>query len=542
MPALVIRSREGLQRTVELSARPITVGRADSCDVVLPRDAEISREHAMVWLDELGRVLVADKGSKNGTRVDSGEPFHDTIRPAVRWIRIGEYELEIVGAQPAASSASQVFFTPDAPSDSDNTRFFPSSHRLDLSQQRLSLLMSLTERIGGAFEPKQLLQQALDACCDALGFERGLIALKTARGDPELPVTRNLLRDETGAYRVSRTLINRALIEGQRAIVNNPAVDLANNLSESLVRFPICSALCVPILHRERILGVIYGDRITHAATYAPEDVDFLAAIAQQVGIGLENVRLFQAYLETEKLKLELRQARAIQEDLFPGGALQVGRVTLAGHNEPSEAVGGDYYDYFDLGGGRVGLIIADVTGHGLPAALVMAHLKGAVRVALTAEVPLPEVAAGLNRMMCGSTRANVFITAILGRVDVTTGVMEYVNAGHPGPLLLRRGGVQPEADGLSLPLGIEASEAYRVQRIQPDSDLEGALFYTDGLIEAADPAGHLLSVAPVEKALAALADRRADSVLSALLALVRQHLGPGKNADDLTLMAVQYT
>jgi sigma-B regulation protein RsbU (phosphoserine phosphatase) len=541
MPALVIRSREGLQKRVELSPRPITVGRADTCDVVLPRDAEVSREHAMVWLDELGRVLVADKGSKNGTRVDTGEPFHNTVRSALRWIRIGEYELEIVGARSVAAAETQVRFTPDVPSDSDNTRFFPSTRGLDLNQQRLTLLMGLTERIGGAFEPKQLLQQALDACCDALGFERGLIALKTARGDPELPVTRNLLRDETGAYKVSRTLINRALVEGQRAVVNNPAVDLVNNLSESLVRFPICSALCVPILHRERILGVIYGDRITHAMTYTPEDVDFLAAIAQQVGVGLENVRLFQAYLETEKLKLELHQARAIQEDLFPSGALQAGRVVLAGHNEPSEAVGGDYYDYFDLGGGRVGLIIADVTGHGLPAALVMAHLKGAVRVALTAEAPLPEVAAGLNRMMCGGTRANVFITAILGRVDETSGVMEYVNAGHPGPLLLRRGRVQPETDGLSLPLGIEATESYQVQRIEPDRDLEGALFYTDGLTEAADSAGHLLSVGPVAQTLAALSDRRTDAVLNALLSLVRRHQGPGQNADDLTLMAVQY-
>jgi sigma-B regulation protein RsbU (phosphoserine phosphatase) len=541
MPALVIRSRAGLQQTIELSPRPITVGRADTCDVVLPRDAEVSREHAMVWLDEAGRVLVADKSSKNGTRVDAGEPFHNTIRPALRWIRIGEYELEIVGARPVAPSEGQVFFAPDVPSDSDNTAFFPSTRSLDLNQQRLALLMSLTERIGGAFEPKQLLQQALDACCDALGFERGLIALKTARGDPELPVTRNLLRDETGAYKVSRTLINRALVEGQRAVVNNPAVDLANNLSESLVRFPICSALCVPILHRARILGVIYGDRITRATTYTPEDVDFLAAIAQQVGVGLENVRLFQSYLETEKLKLELRQARAIQEDLFPSEPLRAGRVILAGHNEPSEAVGGDYYDYFDLGNGRVGLIIADVTGHGLAAALVMAHLKGAVRVALTAEAPLPEVAAGLNRTMCGATRANVFITAILGRIDTATGVMEYVNAGHPGPLLLRHGHVRPEADGLFLPLGIEASERYSVQRIEPDRDLEGAVFYTDGLIEAADPAGHLLSVAPVEQALAGLADRRTEAVLSTLLSLVRQHLGPGKNADDLTLMAVQY-
>ena len=505
MATLIVRSREGVHATVELSCRPITLGRAETCDIVLPYDGEVSREHAQIWLDELGRVLVADKASKNGTRVDEGDPFHNATRPATRSVRIGEYQIELVGAAPYVLHESQVRFQPESPVDVENTRYFPSTRRLDLNHQRLALLMSLTERIGGTFEPKQLLEQALDACCEALGFERGLIALKTARGEPELPVSRNVQRDETGAFKVSRTLINRALIEGERAVVNNPAVDLVNNLSESLVRFPICSALCVPILHRERILGVIYGDRITRASTYTPEDVDFLAAIARQVGVGLENLRLFQAYLDGERMKLELKQARTIQQGLLPAESLKVGRLVLAGHNEPSEAVGGDYFDYFDLGGGKIGLIIADVTGHGLSAALIMANLQAAVRVALTADVPLLDVATRLNRLITTNTGSNVFITAIVGRVDSATGAVEYVNAGHPAPLLLRGTRVQVEEDGHALPFGIQPDETYTLQRIKPGTDLNAALFYTDGLIEAASPAGKLLGVEPVTAALAAV-------------------------------------
>jgi serine phosphatase RsbU (regulator of sigma subunit) len=525
---------------VELSRQPITLGRATSCDLVLPHDGEVSREHAQVWVDEGGHVLVADRGSKNGTRVDGGEPFQNSVRAATRSIRIGEYELEVVGGVPPGPD-TQIRFQADSVAPADNTRFFPSTRSLDLNQQRLALLMGLSERIGGAVEPKQLMAQALDACCEALGFERGLIALKTPRGELELPVTRNVQRDETGAYKVSRTLINRALVDGERAVVNNPAVDLVDKLSESLVRFPICSVLCVPVMRRDKILGVIYGDRVTHAATYTPEDVDFLAAIAQQVGVGLENLRLFQAYVDAEKLKTELRQARTIQQDLFPGGSLRMGRVVLDGHNQPSETVGGDYYDYFDLGHGRIGLIIADVTGHGLSAALVMAHLKGALRVALTADAPLDEVASRLNHMMAGNTRSNVFITAVLGRVDAATGAVEYVNAGHPAPLLLRRGRVQPEPDGIALPLGIEPREEFEVRWIAPSADLEGVLFYTDGLIEAASPAGKLLDVAPVADALATVRPRTTDTMLNSLLALVRHHLGDRKNQDDLTLMALQY-
>ncbi len=532
MPCLVVRSRVGTQCSVELSRRPILVGRAENCDVVLPHDGEVSREHALVWVDEHGQVLVADKGSKNGTRVDGGEPFFNATRSVQRIIRIGAYELELVQTPVVVHAEATPHFAPEPPGEPENTRYFPSSHDLDLNQQRLGLLMSLTERIAGAFEQKQLLEQALDACCDALGFERGLIALKTPRGEAELPVTRNIPRDASGAYKVSRTLINRA-------VLNNPAVDLVDQLSESLVRYPICSALCVPIMHRDNILGVIYGDRVTRGTTYTPQDVDFLAAIARQVGVGLENLRLFQAYLNNQRIQFELRQARAIQRGLLPAGALRVGCVTLAGWNEPSEAVGGDFFDYFELGQGCIGLVLADVSGHGLPAAIVAANLQAAVRVALTADAPLTDVADRLNRLVCSNIAGAVFITCILGRVKAATGVLEYVNAGHPGPLLLRPGRVISQTDGHSLPLGVEPQESYTVVRIDPDPELDAMVFYTDGLIEAADPDGRMLELGAVQDVLASLPVRTTDAVTAALLGLVRRHVGDGRPRDDLTLLAV---
>ncbi len=544
-PRLVVRTREGVYATVPLTHRPVTIGRSQSCDLVLRDDGGVSREHAQVWLDERGRVQVADRGSKNGTRVDNSDAFRDAVRPAQRWIRVGEYEIEVVGVgRPPAALESDVRFTPDSPTLIGDTKFFPSSQRLDLNLHRLTLLMSLTERIGGAFERKQLLEQALDACCEALGFERGLIALKTPRGEPELPVTRNIQRDETGAFKISRTLINQALVHGERAIVNNPAVDLVANLSESLVRFPICSALCVPILHRSEVLGVIYGDRITKTAdvsTYTPEDVDFLAAIAQQVGVGLANLRMFQEHLRTQKVYLELEQARTIQQRLLPARPLSLAHLTVLGHNEPSSHVGGDYFDYFPLGQDRVGLIVADVTGHGLPAALIMANLQAAVRVALTADAPLPDVADRLNRLVYLNTDSDVFITAIIGRICARTGRLEFVNAGHPAPLRLAEGRVIAVESDNSLPLGVRENERFRVQEVAPARSPSALLLYTDGLIEADDAAGRMLDLPPVIAALARLATPSAEAVLNAALETVRGHVGEARVVDDLTLMAAAF-
>ncbi len=382
----------------------------------------------------------------------------------------------------------------------------------------------------------------MDACCEALEFERGLIALKTPRGDTELPVAHNVQRDESGAYKVSRTLINRALLQGERAIVNNPATDLAGDLSESLVRYPICSALCVPILNREEILGVIYGDRVTQASSYQPADVDFLAAIAQQVGVGLANLRLFQEQMRAQNVYAELERARVIQQELLPAEPLRIGRVTVEGYNEPSSAVSGDYFDYFRLEDGRLGVIIADVTGHGLPAALVIASLHAAVRVALAADISLPDLAARINRHMYHSTASHVFITAVLGTIDPASGSVEYVSAGHPGPLLLGPEHVSVPGEENSLPLGIELEEQYRVRRIHVGEPAQAMLFYTDGLIEAVNPADEFLGLRPVIQALDRLEELSTTAMIGTTRSVVQRHLAGAATADDMTLLAVQFS
>lgn len=542
MTMLEIRLRGGTAQMVPLSRRPIKLGRSESCDVVLRDDGEISREHVEVWLDERGRVMVTDLRSKNGTRVDDGDVFRDATRQAQRVIFVGDHELRIApdGGPAHADGSGSAVFMADAPSTATTTQYFPSTRKLDLNLQRLQLLMSLTERLGGAFDRKQLLEQALNACCDALGFERGMIAVKTARGETELPVTRNIQRDENGVYRVSSTLVNRALIHGERAIVNNPATDLGN-LSESMVRFPICSALCVPILNRDEILGVIYGDRTTQAATYRPEDVDFLAAIARQVGLGLANLRLVQEFARSQQIYAELQQARTIQKALLPARALRLGSISIEGFNEPSSAVGGDYFDYFPIANNKIGIVVADVVGHGLPAALIMANLQAAVHVAHSGDLPLAQLAERVNRLICRNTEPHVFITALIGTIDLQSGRIEYVSAGHPAPVLIGdRRSPKPDWEN-SLPLGIDPGERYEVRSIERNEHAGGVLLYTDGLTEAGDREGRMLGLEPVLATLRSIDSLSAGSILKAVRGVLKRHAEGAKLEDDMTLLAISF-
>jgi serine phosphatase RsbU (regulator of sigma subunit) len=536
---LHVRARDGTVRTADIGETPLKVGRSDRCDIILQDDGEVSRFHAEIWLND-GRLMVADLNSKNGTRVDSGPPFHNATRVAKRRVLIGEHVLELGGAA-AADGDATLTFSNEEPTGMGGTSFFPSSRRLDLNRQRLDLLMSLAERLSGAYDLPTLLNQAIDACCEALGFERGLIALRTARGEPENPVTRNIQRDENGAFKISRTLINRALVDGERAIVNNPATDLQGAFTESMVRFPICSALCVPIRHRDEILGVVYGDKITSHSVYSPNDVDFFAAIAQQVGLGLANLRMVHERARTERILAELKHARTIQRMLLPPAALTKGRITIEGFNEPSSAVGGDYFDFFEVDQSKLGVIIADVTGHGLPAALLMANLQAAVRVAMSEQTHLPRLVARVNRLMCRNTAADVFITAAVGVVDTETGVLDLVNAGHPGPMVFGREARLIPDDLNSLPLGIDPDEKFEVRRIEPEEGEHAVMFFTDGMHEAAGAADELLGVSPVLEAIAALNKRTTSAMIRTTRAIVRKHLAGGANSDDMTFMAMHY-
>ena len=331
MIELRIKHPDGRESRLPLGEQRVRVGRGADCDQDLGvNDAEVSRRHADIWLNEQGEVVVSDLRSKNGTRVDYGTPFWNETHVARRTIHIGEHELEIIGA-PAKddSTLSSVNFGPDRPDDAGPLTTYPSSKGLDLGRERLLLLMNMSERISGSFDRRQLLEQGLDACFDTLKFERGLIALKTPRGDTELPVTRHVQPEQ-----VSRTLINRALIDGERTIVNDIETDLKGAITDSLVRFPICSALCVPIMHRGEVLGVVYGDRVTNdsgARPYQREDVDFLAAIAQQIGVGLSNLRMFENHMLVRHYERELERARAIQQRLLPATAHTRGRLTIEG-------------------------------------------------------------------------------------------------------------------------------------------------------------------------------------------------------------------
>ncbi len=267
-------------------------------------------------------------------------------------------------------------------------------------------------------------------------------------------------------------------------------------------------------------------------------EATYIGSLAALTSIALTNAWLFEREKERERLESELRLARDIQQSLLPQKLPEISGAEFAALTQPSEWIGGDYYDVIELGEGRVLLAIADVVGKGITAALTMANLQAALRalVALLREghLTLVDVVKELNRLMCESTSPERFITAAFGVLDVPHRTLESVVCGHPNPIITSEMSTTV-VETTGIPLGIIPTFSYQART----SVLNGRnllVFYTDGLSEAVD-GGRPLGESGIQ-ALVGKASHRSETLDVLLGALVEsKHISI---EDDVTVLAVR--
>ena len=248
--------------------------------------------------------------------------------------------------------------------------------------------------------------------------------------------------------------------------------------------------LSVPILFENSPRGMlVVGDKESRRGVgpFLPGDRRTLGLFANQAAIALENARLHLRALEQERLEREMHLAAEIQRQILPKGAPQVAGFQLAGWNRPARQVGGDYYDMFPMLDGRMGLVVGDVSGKGIPAALMVSTLHSALRLLLDQTGIGPPLLEKLNRHILESSMPNKFITMFLAELDLETGHLLYVNAGHNPGLLLRADGRVEELGSSGMPLGLLPGSRYQARETTVDrGDL--LCLYSDGITEAESP------------------------------------------------------
>lgn len=533
MPELIITLSDGRRSRHKLAAHPEVIGRDANCEIPLD-DPSTSRRHARFTPTPEG-YIVEDLGSKNGTLVND--------RPCTNRV-LSDGDKVLVGAvlatyhESSVSAAGSVVIAEDA-TQSHGTHYVPREKRLLLSQQRLEMIYELSGRLTTLQSQDQLYENAMDICFEMLHFERG--ALGVRRRNSRLldwAVVRHL-QGEQGELTISRTLLNRALEHGERAIFTDTAMGTTDP-TVSMVQQGIRSAMCVPLLQKDEVLGVIYGDSVRSSTSYSSEDIDFFAGIAQQVSIGLMNWRLLEDQREMARLSHDLDLARTIQQGLFPREFPNHSGLSIAALNEPGQRVSGDYYDVIDTSDGRLWCLVADVTGEGVAAAMLTANLQAAVRVTIQDSDDPGVLLNRWNNLIYHNTDPSKFITCVLALIDPGQRTIRFASAGHHLPLIVRASQDRPqELEGdTGFPLGVVEDADFVTSTAELGADPFTMFCYTDGVIEAMDPQKDRFG----DDRLLDILGQRRDSSPQMLVKHVRKEVASfaagAPQSDDITMLA----
>jgi sigma-B regulation protein RsbU (phosphoserine phosphatase) len=299
--------------------------------------------------------------------------------------------------------------------------------------------------------------------------------------------------------------------------------------------------LVVPLASGGRASGLLAIGEKPAGRPFGEEDKDFAAALARQAQAALEGARLHRVLVEKERQDRDLQIAREIQQSLFPRTLPRVRGFELAAVSRSCYQVGGDYYDFIPLDGGRLAMVIADVSGKGTPASIMMASVHASLQ-ALAGTAAPSDLLARLNRFLYENTQTSRYVTLFYGELDPARRSLAYVNAGHVPPFLLRRkGGVCERLRrggpvlGLLDEVQLEAGEV----RLEPEDVMA---VVTDGVTEAASPAEEEFTDARVVQALAAAAAGTAEHALRAIVSAVEEWTGAKGCSDDLTVLTLKAT
>ncbi|NBV46116.1 MAG: FHA domain-containing protein [Planctomycetia bacterium] len=539
---------------VVLSAARTVIGRHPSCDIAI-QDNNVSRQHAAVIVDGT-QASVEDLASRNGTFLN-GTAIRGRV-PLAHGDKIGIAKHTLRFLRPAAADHGLTALIDDTEkmagflgvdADAEIVNEFDPASAVGNPQadphagRKLHALMEFSQLIGATVDIGTLLQRLADGLCAVFpGAERAFVLLV----DPEskrLVLRAKSIRglSEPGPVRLSRSLLER-VVATRRAILSADAgSDSRFNVNESIIQSKIQSVLSLPV-QREggEVLGVLYVDSREIRAGFTAEDLEVLAALAGLVSRALGMARAHDEALAREKQFRDLKDAQAVQQTLLPREPPALPGYEIFHHYEAARQLGGDLFSYEPLSGGRVAAVLADVSGKGVSAALVMVALHGEVRVGLASE---PDVASALTRIndgFCRSGWEGRFATALVCLLDPVRHRATIGNAGHH-PLLVRShdGTVRLVADALGdLPLGYVPGHTYSSCgiAIEPGDTL---VFTTDGITEALDNEGGLYGLERLADVLTGPGDS-AEAIGRRLLADVARHTAGQVQSDDMCLMCIR--
>jgi sigma-B regulation protein RsbU (phosphoserine phosphatase) len=409
--------------------------------------------------------------------------------------------------------------------------------------ERLSLIYDVSKSFNSSLELGQVLDRVMDEVITITHAERGFVMLLDDEGQPSFPVARGIDRQtvDEPEFQVSRGVVERVWHEGRPLLTNNAQDDDRLRLRQSVQILGLRSILCAPLRVKGRIIGVIYVDNRLQSGVFLPDDLDLLSSVASSAAIAIDNARLYEMAVEKGRLDQELRMARAVQASLLPRGMPIFSGWELAAGWRPARQVSGDYYDLLPGEGDWLDLIMADVSGKGMPAALFMALTRSNVRASMASSRHLATGVERVNRLLCADSSDGTFVTLFCARLEPGASTVAYVNAGHNPPLVARGGGALDELRPTGMALGLIDDFVYEQGVVQLDAG-DVLVLYTDGVPDAARPDGQRFGMDRLRRTVLGPGGRPAAEIVAALEEAVDRFSGTTEQFDDMAILVAHRT
>jgi serine phosphatase RsbU (regulator of sigma subunit) len=535
----------GVHREVPLSASPFRIGRQAGNELTV-RDSRISRQQAQI-VSANGSWVLEDMGSRHGTFVNGEKVLRHELQPKdkIDFGMADSYRIVFLGE---GATIEELVERVEAPAPTQaGTR----------ELHHLGVLLDVARTMGTGLSLEDVLTAVVDAAIQVTRTERGVLLLANTPGaELQLVVARDAKRGtlRPDQLQVSQSVVKRVATTRRELIVSDTGDDTGGmTAGESVARLELHTIVAIPVdklpvietldatisTRQGELLGVLYLDSHLPSSAFTDVDREVLRTLAREAATVIENARLFAAARAKVRLDHEIEIASQIQHTLLPKALPNTPDVAVAGSTLSCHSVGGDCFDVIQLGGGRHGFFVGDVSGKGISAALLATLLQGVFFTTAAMDISLSGVFSRVNLYLCERSGEDRYATVFYGILD-KMGRFEYVNAGHVPPLLRRKSGALEGLGSANFPVGMFAEAEYQSARVQLEPG-DFLVIYTDGVSEAQNPQGDMFEEARLRQIMEAFTGDSVEQLGDAIREGMRAFTGGAAQSDDITILVVQH-
>ena len=404
--------------------------------------------------------------------------------------------------------------------------------------EHLRTLVEASKLINSSIEPEALFASILSVARQQLGVERGtLYFVDNTSGEIWSKVAGEL--GDIIRLPIGRGIAGSVAATGEHVLLHDAYADERFDRSYDLATgYRTSSMLCTPIKNRSGVIVGVLQLLNKVGGPFGQVDLEFLDAISDHMAIAMENATIHLSLVQMERMERELQLGREIQSELLPAPPEGISGVAIAAMSIPCYEVGGDYYDFLPLPGEDLGIVIGDVSGKGVGAALIMSSLQAALRVAGPIEDDMAMLLSRLNTFLFQATRGRKYVTFFYGRYTPSTGLLRYVNAGHNPPFVVANGGMET-LGSTGRPVGILPDSRYDTASIILPLGATLVL-YTDGLNEATNGDDEELGNERLAEMVREASEGDVDSMPGRMLAAVTAYEAGTPPTDDKTIVVLR--